>query len=158
MNRRLRRPLLLSTPVAALVLALGLALSGCEDSVAVTPPPAPQAAPVTVAEVLSKPLRDWHEFTGRLEAESTVELRPRVGGYVERVAFTEGARVQAGDLLFAIDARPFRAEVARLAAEGRLRKYPGRVAPVSGSTKLCPIRLEPMTVPSFSISEPLALS
>ena len=116
-NVRLARPLILSTPVAALVLALGLALSGCEDSVAVTPPPAPQAAPVTVAEVLSKPLRDWHEFTGRLEAESTVELRPRVSGYVDRVAFTEGARVKAGELLFAIDARPFRAEVARLAAE-----------------------------------------
>ena len=39
-NVRLARPLILSTPVAALVLALGLALSGCEDSVAVTPPPA----------------------------------------------------------------------------------------------------------------------
>lgn len=117
MTPRTPHPLLPSTPLVALVLALGLALTGCEDSVAVTPPPAAAAAPVTVAEVLSRPLRDWDEFTGRLEAESTVELRPRVGGYVERVAFTEGARVQAGDLLFAIDARPFRAEVARLAAE-----------------------------------------
>lgn len=102
---------------AALVLALGLALAGCEDSVAVTRPAAPAAVPVTVAEVLNRPLRDWDEFTGRLEAAGNVDLRPRVGGYVERVAFTDGARVKQGELLFEIDPRPLRAEVARLSAE-----------------------------------------
>jgi RND family efflux transporter MFP subunit len=62
-------------------------------------------------------VRDWAEFTGRLEPGESVELRPRVGGYVESVDFVEGAEVRQGDLLFRIDARPFRAEVDRLRAE-----------------------------------------
>ena len=62
-------------------------------------------------------LNDWDDFTGRLEAVESVEIRPRVSGYVESVHFEEGGRVAAGDLLYQIDARPFKAEVARLEAE-----------------------------------------
>jgi len=62
-------------------------------------------------------LRDWADFTGRLEATESVEIRPRVGGYVESVHFSEGGRVAAGDLLYQIDPRPFKAEVDRLKAE-----------------------------------------
>jgi membrane fusion protein, multidrug efflux system len=72
---------------------------------------------VEVAEVLHRPLREWQEFSGRLQAPNTVEVRPRVSGYVDRVAFTDGARVKKGQLLFQIDPRPFQAEVERLAAE-----------------------------------------
>ncbi|HVS22903.1 MAG TPA: efflux RND transporter periplasmic adaptor subunit, partial [Gammaproteobacteria bacterium] len=67
--------------------------------------------------VASQELRDWAEFTGRLEAVENVAVRPRVGGYVESVAFVEGAHVSQGALLFQIDARPFEAEVDRLTAE-----------------------------------------
>ncbi len=70
-----------------------------------------------VAEVIHRPLREWQEFSGRLQAPNTVELRPRVSGYVDRVAFTDGARVKKGQLLFQIDPRPFQAEVERLVAE-----------------------------------------
>ncbi len=83
----------------------------------------PQAAasvalpPVTVAEVIHRPLREWQEFSGRLQAVNTVEVRPRVSGYVDRVAFSDGARVKKGQLLFQIDPRPFQAEVERLIAE-----------------------------------------
>ena len=80
--------------------------------------PAQAALPqVQVAEVIHRPLREWQEFSGRLQAVNTVEIRPRVSGYVDRVAFTDGARVKKGQLLFQIDPRPFQAEVERLVAE-----------------------------------------
>jgi multidrug efflux system membrane fusion protein len=74
-------------------------------------------AEVTVAEVIHRPLHEWQEFSGRLQAVNTVEIRPRVSGYVDRVAFEDGARVKKGQLLFQIDPRPFQAEVDRLVAE-----------------------------------------
>jgi multidrug efflux system membrane fusion protein len=83
----------------------------------------PQAAPsvalpeVTVAEVIHRPLREWQEFSGRLQAVNTVEIRPRVSGYVDRVGFEDGVRVKKGQLLFQIDPRPFQTEVDRLVAE-----------------------------------------
>ncbi|MBC3765668.1 efflux RND transporter periplasmic adaptor subunit [Neptunicella marina] len=91
-------------------------LAGCGDEV-----PAQQAAPaapqVSVASVVSERLTEWDEFTGRLEAPQTVELRPRVSGYVDIVAFKEGSLVKAGDTLFMIDNRPYKAEVKRLQAQ-----------------------------------------
>jgi membrane fusion protein, multidrug efflux system len=81
------------------------------------PPVAAPLAEVTVAEVIHQPLREWQEFTGRLQAVNTVEVRARVSGYIDRVAFADGARVKKGDLLFQIDPRPFQAEVDRLVAE-----------------------------------------
>jgi len=78
------------------------------------PPPAPE---VSVAQVLEKRVKDWDEFTGRLQAVETVEIRPRVSGYIDKVAFTEGAQVKRGDLLFVIDPRPYQAEVDRVSAD-----------------------------------------
>jgi multidrug efflux system membrane fusion protein len=72
---------------------------------------------VTVAAVIHRPLHEWQEFSGRLQAVNTVEIRPRVSGYVDRVGFEDGARVKKGQLLFQIDPRPFQAEVDRLVAE-----------------------------------------
>ncbi len=81
--------------------------------------PLPQ---VTVAPVLYETVTEWSEFTGRLEAAETVDVRPRVSGTVVNVAFEEGAMVKKGDLLFEIDARPFEAEVDRLMAELKAAK------------------------------------
>ncbi|MBS7724529.1 efflux RND transporter periplasmic adaptor subunit [Pseudomonas lalucatii] len=75
------------------------------------------AAKVSVAEVIEQPLNEWDEFTGRLEAPESVEIRPRVSGFIDRVAFAEGSLVSKGDLLFQIDPRPFQAEVKRLEAQ-----------------------------------------
>ncbi|ARU56444.1 RND superfamily HAE1 family efflux transporter inner membrane pump subunit [Oleiphilus messinensis] len=77
----------------------------------------PQLPIVSVAPVLFETITEWDQFTGRLEAPETVVLRPRVSGYIEQVAFTEGSLVQKGDLLFAIDEKPYKAEVSRLTAE-----------------------------------------
>ena len=96
-------------------LAAILVLSACgkaQDSAAQHP-----AAKVSVAEVIQQPVNEWDEFTGRLEAPESVEVRPRVSGYIDRVAFREGSLVQKGDLLFQIDPRPFEAEVKRLQAQ-----------------------------------------
>jgi multidrug efflux system membrane fusion protein len=98
-------------------LVLPLALVGCAVGEAGNPPPAPPAPQVTTAEVAVRELNDWADFTGRLEAVDSVEIRPRVGGYVESVHFAEGGRVAAGELLYQIDPRPYKAEVDRLRAE-----------------------------------------
>lgn len=98
-----------------LPFALAAIVAGCAQTAAQSSaPPPPQ---VTVAEVLDREVTEWDEFTGRLEAVDSVEVRPRVSGYVAGVRFHEGAIVRRGDLLFQIDPRPFQAEADRLRAE-----------------------------------------
>ena len=75
-----------------------------------------QAPQVTVAPAVERVVADWDEFTGHFEAVNSVEVRPRVGGFIERVGFAEGAMVRQGDVLFVIDPRPYQAEVARAEA------------------------------------------
>ena len=99
-------------PLAALAVVVISACGRTPDAVQ-----APAAPKVTVAKVIEQPINEWDEFTGRLEAPETVEVRPRVAGQIDQVAFTEGAQVKKGDLLFQIDPRPFQAEVRRLEAQ-----------------------------------------
>lgn len=66
---------------------------------------------VTVAKPLTKRIVEWDAYTGRVEAVNLVEVRARVGGYLQSVHFDEGQIVEAGDLLFVIDPRPFEAEL-----------------------------------------------
>jgi RND family efflux transporter MFP subunit len=96
-------------------MLFALALAGCDEkaqSQAVAPPP------VTVAQPVKRTVTDWDEFTGRFEAIEEVQVRARVGGFVNSVEFKDGAIVHAGDLLYIIDPRPFEAVV--LQAEGQL--------------------------------------
>ncbi len=94
-------------------LSLGaLDVGGGKD----TPAPPPLQA-VTVAEVPEREVTEWDEFTGRLEAVDQVEIRPRVSGYIRRVAFAEGKAVKKGEVLFEIDPRPYQAELDRAEAE-----------------------------------------
>ncbi len=101
----------------SLAAALALLLAGCGQSRADDEQAAPPPPEVSVARVEVQPLHDWQEFTGRLAAVKAVNVRPRVSGYIESVHFEEGSRVEAGQVLFRIDPRPFRAEVERLEAE-----------------------------------------
>jgi membrane fusion protein, multidrug efflux system len=83
-----------------------MALSACRKAPeAAAPPPPPE---VSVSTVVKKDIRAVDEFNGRVEAIQSVEVRPRVSGYIDRIAYTEGADVKAGDLLFVIDPRPYR--------------------------------------------------
>jgi multidrug efflux system membrane fusion protein len=98
-----------------LAVAALLALGACGKAEQTTQQtPAPK---VSVAEVLQQPVNEWDEFTARLEAPESVEIRPRVSGYIDKVAFSEGSLVKKGELLFQIDPRPFQAEVDRLQAQ-----------------------------------------
>ncbi|MEO3877904.1 efflux RND transporter periplasmic adaptor subunit [Rheinheimera sp. FR7-34] len=97
--------------VAAVVLA------ACGNPEAASQQQAPAAPQVSVAQVVAERITEWDEFSGRLQAPQTVDLVPRVSGYVEQVLFEEGALVKAGDVLLTIDAKPFAAELTRLKAE-----------------------------------------
>lgn len=102
--------------VAAGALGSWLLLHG-NDSRAQGPAAAAGPPEVTVAQALTRQVSDSAEFTGRLEAVNTAQVQPRVGGFIESVQFQEGALVHKGDVLFRLDARPYQAEVDRLAAE-----------------------------------------
>jgi RND family efflux transporter MFP subunit len=111
MNAPLKRTILLS------MLGL-LALEGCGKA----PPPAQGPPEVTVAKVISKRIKDWDEYTGRFQAVDTVEIRPRVSGYVEERLFHEGQFVKKDDVLVIIDPRPYQADYDRAKAGLELAK------------------------------------
>jgi multidrug efflux system membrane fusion protein len=96
---------------------LGLALAGCSQPAASPEPATPPPPDVSVAEVVVKEVAQWDEFTGHIEAVETVEIRPRVAGYIERFNFKEGKEVKKGEVLFVIDQRSFKAELMRAEAE-----------------------------------------
>ena len=110
----LREPYLNKKLIWASALTV-LLLGGCNRSTGNQGPPPPPE--VSVAQVLQKPVKDWDEFTGRLQAVESVEIRPRVSGYIDKVAFTEGSLVKQGDPLFVIDPRPYQADYDRAAAD-----------------------------------------
>ena len=94
-----------------LAFALSMMFTACggqADSTAKTPPPAPG---VKIAQPLSRNTTEWDEYTGRVEAVNSVDVRARVGGYLEKVNFTAGEKVKKGDLLFQIDSKPYRAQL-----------------------------------------------
>jgi len=102
----------------AISIAVSMALAGCARNEAATPQaqamPAPQ---VSVAEVVSKPVTEFDEFTGRITPVERVEIRPRVSGYIASVNFKEGHEVRKGDVLFVIDQRPYQAELKHAQAQ-----------------------------------------
>lgn len=90
-------------------------LSGCDDGVAQNAPPPPPE--VSAAPVLIKPVSQWDSFNGRVEAVQSVQLRPRVSGYIESVNYREGDEVKKGQVLFTIDDRSYRAALEQAKAE-----------------------------------------
>ena len=102
---------------------LTLGLAGCNK-----PPemPAPPPPTVTVAQPLDREVMEWDEYTGRLEAQHTVEVRAQVSGYMQSVHFKEGGIVNKGDVLFVIDPRSFRAELSR--TQGEVERAKARLA------------------------------
>ena len=86
-------------------LVLTSSLTGCKQA-----PDKKASSPVAVevAAVVPKPIRLSDEFNGRVASINSVEVRARVTGYVDKVAYREGDSVKQGDLLFVIDPRPYR--------------------------------------------------
>jgi len=78
------------------------------------------AMPVGVAEVIVRKVQMWHEFSGRLVAVESAEIRPRVSGTIDKVHFEEGQLVKKGDPLFTIDPRPYQAALQSAEARATL--------------------------------------
>ena len=106
----LRNPTIAAAPMICGAL-LVLAACGPSDGGA-GQGAAPAAPAVPVAMPLVEQVSDWNAFAGRFTAPENVEVRARVGGYLESVHFEDGQQVEAGDLLFTIDARPYEAAAA----------------------------------------------
>ena len=91
--------------VFACALTSAILLAGCKP-VSDKKPLSPAA--VEVAPIVPKPVRLSDEFNGRVASINSVDVRARVTGYVDQVAYREGDSVKRGDLLFVIDPRPYR--------------------------------------------------
>ncbi|ASP46747.1 efflux RND transporter periplasmic adaptor subunit [Cognaticolwellia beringensis] len=100
----------------AAIITISLAVTGCTEEPEKKTASQP-LQPIDVAEVLVKPVQNWHVYTSRLESPEEVALMPRVSGVIDRIAFKEGDNVKQGDLLFQLDNRPFAAVVASLEAQ-----------------------------------------
>ncbi|HZZ27544.1 MAG TPA: efflux RND transporter periplasmic adaptor subunit [Pirellulales bacterium] len=102
---------------------IGLTLSGCDKfmpgksaSGAPSGPPGmppPKPPEVFVSLPVLAEVTDYEDFTGRSMAKPTIDIRPRVTGYLDKIYFKEGADVKEGDMLYEIDPRPYQAEVDR---------------------------------------------
>jgi RND family efflux transporter MFP subunit len=99
----------------AVLSVLAAVAAGCSQ--AAEQPAAPPPPAVTVAAPTARMVTDWDEFVGRFEAIQQVQIRARVGGFVDKVEFKDGTIVKTGDLLYVIDPRPY--DAALLQAKGQ---------------------------------------
>ncbi|HEX4077711.1 MAG TPA: efflux RND transporter periplasmic adaptor subunit [Rhizomicrobium sp.] len=103
---------------AAAVLLGGLGLIAWHAEAGSKPAPAaPPAVTVGVTVVHARPVRIWSEFSGRMTAVDSADIRPEVNGRITEIRFRNGQSVKAGDILFVIDPRPYEAAVAKAEAD-----------------------------------------
>jgi RND family efflux transporter MFP subunit len=96
------------------------ATDGAQQAMAAPPPPQ-----VTVSAPILKDIVEWDEYTGQFQAVEEVEIRSRVSGYLDQIHFRDGQIVNAGDLLFSIDPRPF--QIAVNSAKAQLSEAKARL-------------------------------
>jgi multidrug efflux system membrane fusion protein len=109
------RPLLTGAIVAAVIgggVYTAHSTGASPSQAAVTMP----AVPVLVKTLAEQKIRAWSEFSGRLHAVDSAEIRPEVSGRITALKFEDGQNVKAGDVLFVIDPRPYEAAVAKAEA------------------------------------------
>jgi RND family efflux transporter MFP subunit len=104
------------------LVGLVFLLAACQQQQVAPPPPPPK---VTVSQPVVREVVEWDEYTGRLEAVESVDVRARVSGYLQSIHFTDGEVVKKGALLFVIDPRPYQAELnrAKAALEQAIARY-----------------------------------
>jgi RND family efflux transporter MFP subunit len=104
-------PTMRTLPCLCLMGLVCLTAIGCTKETAA--PQAPPPPKVTVANLETREVTDYDEYNGYLDSAKTVEVRARVRGHLQKVCFTDGQLVKAGDLLFELDPRPFQADIDR---------------------------------------------
>lgn len=104
-------------PWFAVAFVVGLGAGCSPGKPEASAPSAAAPAVVTVAPPESIPFTPTETLSGRIEAVESVEIRPRVSGYLTEVLFQAGQAVRKGQVLFVIDPRPFAAAVQRAEAE-----------------------------------------
>ena len=100
----------------ALLAAILACVAGCSRP-APGSPEAQKAPEVTVSHPVVREVLEYFEYPGQTAAVGEVEIRSRVTGYIVKVNFQDGQEVKAGDVLYEIDPRPFRAALDRASAE-----------------------------------------
>ncbi|MDR3516911.1 MAG: efflux RND transporter periplasmic adaptor subunit [Azospirillaceae bacterium] len=108
------RPATASVFLAVIVAGGILVARGPDVSQGATPPAGP--IPVAVQTLTPQHVQIWAEFSGRLHAVDSAEIKPEVSGRITEVRFEDGQNVTAGDILFVIDPRPYEAAVAKAQA------------------------------------------
>ena len=103
-GRRVARPKLRFLPLALTGIAVAWGLAGCAKK-----PPPPPPPTVYVATPLQQKLVDWDDYVGRFAAINSVNVLPRVSGYLVTIGFKDGQIVHKGQVLFVIDPRPYQA-------------------------------------------------
>lgn len=137
LDQRVKLPELRWLGVVAGALVL---LGGCSKAAPPTPPP----VSVTAIRLVSRSVTVAQEYPAQLEASNTVEIRPRVGGVLERQAAVEGQPVKSGQVLFEIDPQPYRAALAQAqaalaqaeAAQAQAKRDLARAQPLSQADAL----------------------
>ncbi len=115
------RPIIVAKTI--LIACVCACLAGCTQKTAEIAPAEAPALPVS--QPVKRQVTDFVDFTGRVEAEQSVNVVPRVTGYLLSTPFKEGAEVKKGDVLFKIDPRPYQAQYDQ--AEGQVLLAEARV-------------------------------
>ena len=104
-------------------------MAGCERRQQTVAPPKPPVIPVS--KPVEREVTDYVDFTGRTDAVESVDIRPRVTGYLVKMPFKEGAEVKKGDLLFEIDPRPYKAQLDQAQGQVNLNQATLKLAQVT---------------------------
>ena len=102
-------PTAIRIPCAGFLVSVVLLLAACSGRSQQGGAYQPGTPEVTVGTPVQAQVTDWDEYTGRFAAVKSVDVRPRVSGYLEKVNFEEGAIIEKGTLLFVVDPRPYQA-------------------------------------------------
>jgi multidrug efflux system membrane fusion protein len=115
------RPRLIAALVAVAVVITGfvalITTRYTRDARASLPPAAAAGVPVAVGLVKPQSVHPFAEFSGRIDAVDYAEIKPQVSGRITEIRFKDGQRVNAGDVLFVIDPRPYQAAVDKAQAD-----------------------------------------
>ena len=109
--------------------------AGCRKGNTTVVAPSP-ALVVPVSQPVEREVTDFVDFTGRINAVQSVDIRPRVTGYLRKMPFKEGAEVKQGDVLFEVDSRPYEAQVESFQSQVRLYEAQLKLARVVYSRDL----------------------